>query len=157
MEMQRQSWQWIFSAGKTMTMSLWQLWVWKQRRKRRGKYDGKEQGMKKDAETTKEKMQERGKIAVDDKTAFQMDMQVEWNMTDDCKQFNIRAALVNIMEKIQMVDNRTYVKSSITNSIWKELMDILNREAFNEAFNVQQEQIGNKPPNVRMYIQHHNI
>eukprot|EP00957_Ditylum_brightwellii_P126051 9609822-Ditylum_brightwellii.AAC.1 len=91
-------------------------------------------------------MQERGEIAVDNKTAFQMDIQVEWNMTDNCKQFNIRAALVNIVKKFQTVDNRTYIKSSVTHRIWKELTDILTREAFNKTFNVQLEQTGNKPP-----------
>eukprot|EP00957_Ditylum_brightwellii_P143528 10934949-Ditylum_brightwellii.AAC.1 len=70
-----------------------------------------------------------------------MDIQVEWNMMDDCKQFNIRAALINIMEKNLTVNNRTYVKSSITNHIWKELMDIPTGEALNKAFD--------KPPKVR--------
>eukprot|EP00957_Ditylum_brightwellii_P084648 6436674-Ditylum_brightwellii.AAC.1 len=95
-------------------------------------------------------MQERGEIAVDDETTFHTDVQVEWNMMDDCKQFNIRAALLNIMNKIQMVDNRTFVKSSVMNHIWKELTDIPTREAFNKAFDVQRDQMGNKPSKVRM-------
>eukprot|EP00957_Ditylum_brightwellii_P123515 9417680-Ditylum_brightwellii.AAC.1 len=102
--------------------------------------------------TTKEKMQERGEIVMDSKTMLQTDIQVEWNMTDNCKQFNIRAALVNIMEKNQMVDNKTYIKSSITNHIWKELTVIPTGEAFNKAFDGQQAQTGNKLPKVRMYI-----
>eukprot|EP00957_Ditylum_brightwellii_P205523 15344256-Ditylum_brightwellii.AAC.1 len=73
-------------------------------------------------------------------------------MTDDCKHFNMRAALVNIMEKIRTVNSRTYIKSSVTNHIWKEITGILAREAFNKEFNAQQEQAGNKPSKIRMLI-----
>eukprot|EP00957_Ditylum_brightwellii_P069517 5278935-Ditylum_brightwellii.AAC.1 len=79
-------------------------------------------------------------------------MQLEWMMTEGCKKFNIRAALVNILGKNRMVDTRMYIKSSITNSMWREITDIPTGEEFSNAFNVQQEHMGNCPPKVRMYL-----
>eukprot|EP00957_Ditylum_brightwellii_P012050 909868-Ditylum_brightwellii.AAC.1 len=69
-------------------------------------------------------MQERGEIAMDKETGFQTDVQIEWTMTDDCKKINIWAALIAILGEIQTVNNRTYVKSNVTNHIWKDLSDI---------------------------------
>eukprot|EP00957_Ditylum_brightwellii_P028382 2143105-Ditylum_brightwellii.AAC.1 len=51
--------------------------------------------------TATERMQERGKTAVDTKTVYQTDAQIEWTMTEGCKKINIRAALVSILEKFE--------------------------------------------------------
>eukprot|EP00957_Ditylum_brightwellii_P086326 6568857-Ditylum_brightwellii.AAC.1 len=69
-----------------------------------------------------------------------MDAQIKWTMTDDYGKFNIWVALIAIFGKIQTVDNRTHVKSNITNYIWKDLSDIPTGAEFSKAYNVQQEQ-----------------
>eukprot|EP00957_Ditylum_brightwellii_P002042 157159-Ditylum_brightwellii.AAC.1 len=66
---------------------------------------------------------------------------IEWTMMDDCMKFNIYAALIAILGKIQTVDNRTYVKSNVTNHIWKDFLDIPIGAEFSKAYIVQQEQM----------------
>eukprot|EP00957_Ditylum_brightwellii_P115665 8822598-Ditylum_brightwellii.AAC.1 len=90
-------------------------------------------------------MQKRGEIAMDNKMGFQMDVQIKWTLTDECQKFNIYAELIAILGKIKMVDNMIYVKSSVTNCIWKDLSDIPTRIEFSKAYNVQQEQMRNCP------------
>eukprot|EP00957_Ditylum_brightwellii_P077341 5877260-Ditylum_brightwellii.AAC.1 len=84
-------------------------------------------------QSIKEKMQKRGERAMDDEMGFQMDVQIEWAMADSCKKFNIRAVLITILEKIKTVDNRMYIKSSVTNHIWKDLSDIPTGKEFSKA------------------------
>eukprot|EP00957_Ditylum_brightwellii_P170160 12953036-Ditylum_brightwellii.AAC.1 len=69
---------------------------------------------------------------------------------DNCNKFNIHAALIAILEKIQTADNRTYVKSNVTNHIWKDLSDKPTSAEFSKAYNAQQEQMGNRPAKVQI-------
>eukprot|EP00957_Ditylum_brightwellii_P041584 3149864-Ditylum_brightwellii.AAC.1 len=66
-------------------------------------------------QNVKEKIHERGEIAMDEETGSQTDVQIEWTMMDDCKKVNICMALIAILGKIQTMDNshQPYLERSL--------------------------------------------
>eukprot|EP00957_Ditylum_brightwellii_P103681 7899297-Ditylum_brightwellii.AAC.1 len=94
-------------------------------------------------------MKERGEMAVDTKSRYQTDVQVKWNMKSGYIRFNIRAALITVLERIQQVDPSVYVRSNITNTLWKNTMDIPTGNEFSTAFDRRQETLGNNPTKVK--------
>eukprot|EP00957_Ditylum_brightwellii_P103240 7869058-Ditylum_brightwellii.AAC.1 len=70
-------------------------------------------------------------------------------MKQGCKKFNIRAAVIQMLGIMAGVDPIIYIKSQVTNTVWKMLEEIHMGNVFTDAFNAKQEMMGKGPTRVK--------
>eukprot|EP00957_Ditylum_brightwellii_P170700 12993318-Ditylum_brightwellii.AAC.1 len=63
---------------------------------------------------------------------------MEWLMQRKCTTFNLRTAFISLITKMGTVDPIIYVRSEVTNEVWKAPNNIPAAAAFNNAFAVKQ-------------------
>eukprot|EP00957_Ditylum_brightwellii_P076379 5805259-Ditylum_brightwellii.AAC.1 len=78
-------------------------------------------------------------MAIDTESGFQINVQIEWVMADRCTWFNLCAALVIVLEKMQGVNPSLYMESKISNTMWKKPTNIPTGNNFSTAFDTKQE------------------
>eukprot|EP00957_Ditylum_brightwellii_P040381 3056155-Ditylum_brightwellii.AAC.1 len=96
-------------------------------------------------------MKEQGEIAADCKTSFNTAVKIKWAMKRKFEKFNIKAAFINLLNKIDTVDRILYLQSNVTNKVWKTAEEIPTGDEFTRAFDIKQEVFRKGLNKVRAY------
>eukprot|EP00957_Ditylum_brightwellii_P206519 15348815-Ditylum_brightwellii.AAC.1 len=94
----------------------------------------------------KEKIKERGKIALDHETSYKTTVKIKWVLPQACAEFNVCIARKKLINKLIQVDPTLYTQSSVSAAEWKTPKDIPKKAEFTKELDVKQNPSRKDPP-----------